>query len=90
MYKLTNDKAIQKVEPDRLTSFPPDERNRDYRQYLAWLAEGNTPEPADPEPVTKQEPTTDEKLRALTDALVKRGIVTTMETEAIRDNPARR
>jgi hypothetical protein len=29
------------------TSFPADPDNTDYQKYLEWVAEGNTPEPAD-------------------------------------------
>jgi hypothetical protein len=29
-----------------MACIPPDPSNRDYREYLEWLAKGNTPEPA--------------------------------------------
>jgi|TARA_R100000353_G_C6471520_1_gene186735 hypothetical protein len=28
-------------------AIPKDEGNKDYQEYLEWVAEGNTPDPAD-------------------------------------------
>lgn len=37
-------------------SFPAENTNPDYRAYLAWVAEGNTAEPWQPESTTPTEP----------------------------------
>ena len=51
MYKLSKNSitnevtAILKLNPWLLIPFDP--ANTDYQEYLKWVAEGNTPEPAD-------------------------------------------
>ena len=50
MYKLINNLFSENNMVQRLSDnafIPFDPANTDYQEYLEWLAEGNTPEPAE-------------------------------------------
>jgi hypothetical protein len=48
MYKLHKYKEIQTIiRLQDMAFIPCDPANTDYQQYLKWVAEGNTPLPAD-------------------------------------------
>ena len=60
-YQLTTGDTILRLADN--ACIPPDPANTDYAAYLAWVEQGNTPEPA-PIPEPPVELTTEQKLEA--------------------------
>ena len=61
-YQLHETGSILDIERNLL--IPLDLANRDYAAYLAWVAEGNTPDPAPAPPAPPAPLTPAEKLKA--------------------------
>lgn len=61
-FKLTTKGFIRRLSDGAW--IPPDPDNLDYQKYLKFVADGGTPEPADPDPVPVQL-TVEEKLELL-------------------------
>lgn len=71
MYKLSNSNSNTIIRMRDFAQIPTDPDNMDYQEYLAWLADGNTPLPADPPPPPPPPPgpSVEERLEA-TEALI--------------------
>lgn len=67
MYKIQSENSVLRLSDSACIPF--DSANTDYQAYLAWLAEGNTPEPADqPPPAQPKQLTSLEFLDLFTEA----------------------
>lgn len=61
-YQLTTTDSIFRIADNAW--IPPDPANRDYREYLDWVASGNEPLPAPEPPEPPAAPTPEQKLAA--------------------------
>ena len=75
MYRHINETTILRLEDN--VSIPTDPANMDYQAYLAWISEGNEPEPADP--VVEPIPQVVSKAQGLLE-LYARGLLEQIET----------
>jgi hypothetical protein len=67
-YKLTNTATILRVLDG--ARIPADPDNADYAEYLRWVAEGNTPEPADVPSLAQQIAAAVRNIDAATDRII--------------------